>query len=386
MGCAVNDVNSFAWVTINNGFGSQVLVVNLDTLVQASNFRIERRQSVFLCGMQDSNPWGHWKQNSSRLNTSWRTDWAIKDQAVKLELDSPFLSSASIQPIRPHCRSAFAFASGFGARLVFVVNFDALAQSIDFLFERTQVVFHKLNAGFEAGKSRPTIHTYIYIYMHTLTHIYIYVFRCWSQCSRTGKRFSNWRETICLLLLNAGFENEGPRRAADWMPTDKPTELSSMKLKPSSSSYFISRRIHKTYAQHYNNNFTTCNPLAIAREAQRLIELTTERLIELATWYRQSVPMFTIIKHTRSHCRLAFAPGPTYVHTYIHTYMHACIHTYINTYMNTYIHACMHTYIHTYLLLLISMLWHRQAIFESKGDKLSSPAESRIRTQGVSET
>ena len=34
-------------------------------------------------------------------------------------------------------------------------------------------------------------------------------------------------------------------------------------------------------------------------------------------------------------------------------------------------------------LLLISMLWHRQAIFESKGDKLSSSAECRIRTQGL---
>ena len=30
------------------------------------------------------------------------------------------------------------------------------------------------------------------------------------------------------------------------------------------------------------------------------------------------------------------------------------------------------------------MLWHRQAIFESKGDKLSSSAECRIRTQRVS--
>ena len=50
--------------------------------------------------------------------------------------------------------------------------------------------------------------------------------------------------------------------------------------------------------------------------------------------------------------------------------MHACI--------------CIHTYIHTCLLLLISMLWHRQAKFESKGDKLSSSAESRIRThQGL---
>ena len=35
---------------------------------------------------------------------------------------------------------------------------------------------------------------------------------------------------------------------------------------------------------------------------------------------------------------------------------------------------------YTYLLLLISMLWHRQAIFKSKGDKLSSSAECRIRT------
>ena len=39
-----------------------------------------------------------------------------------------------------------------------------------------------------------------------------------------------------------------------------------------------------------------------------------------------------------------------------------------------------------YLLLIISMLWHRQAIFESKGDKLSSSAEGRIRTQRVSDT
>ena len=38
---------------------------------------------------------------------------------------------------------------------------------------------------------------------------------------------------------------------------------------------------------------------------------------------------------------------------------------------------------YTYLLSLISMLWHRQAIFESKGDKLSSSAECRIRTQGL---
>ena len=37
---------------------------------------------------------------------------------------------------------------------------------------------------------------------------------------------------------------------------------------------------------------------------------------------------------------------------------------------------------YTYLLLLISMLWHRQAIFKSKGDKLCSSAECRIGTPG----
>ena len=37
---------------------------------------------------------------------------------------------------------------------------------------------------------------------------------------------------------------------------------------------------------------------------------------------------------------------------------------------------------YTNLLLLISMLWHRQAIFKSKGDKLCSSAECRIWTRG----
>ena len=37
---------------------------------------------------------------------------------------------------------------------------------------------------------------------------------------------------------------------------------------------------------------------------------------------------------------------------------------------------------YTCLLLLISILWHRQAIFKSKVDKLSSSAECRIWTQG----
>ena len=185
---------------------SMFVVVNFDALAQASDIQIERRQVVFLCWEQDSNPSGSqtsnrqqtdcpltnrlnyqgstyktwtrqpvpmisqhsahltqqpfgirtwlWRytcllllismlwhrqaifkskgdklsssaesrirthqglrhQIASRLNDHWQTDWAIEDQAVKLELDSPSLWSASIQPTWPHSRLAFAPGSGY---------------------------------------------------------------------------------------------------------------------------------------------------------------------------------------------------------------------------------------------------------------------------------
>ena len=115
-------------------------------------------------------------QLASRLNARWQTDWAIEDQAEKLELDSPSPWSVSIQPIRPHCRLAFAPGSG---------------------------------------------------------DISIHVCCCWFQCSGTGKRYSNLKETSCLPLLNAGFQPWVPetKSPADWMPADKPTELSRIKVK-----------------------------------------------------------------------------------------------------------------------------------------------------------
>ena len=179
------------------------VVVNFDALAQASDFQIERRQVVFLCWRQDSNPEGLRHLFASRLNACWQSDWAIKDQAKtwtrqpvpmiskhsahltplpfgihtwlwrytyllllisiqwhrqaifeskgdklsssaegrirtqrvsdtyspadwmatdkptelsrikqKLELNSPSLWSASIQPTRPHCQLAFAPGSG----------------------------------------------------------------------------------------------------------------------------------------------------------------------------------------------------------------------------------------------------------------------------------
>ena len=72
--------------------------------------------------------------------------------------------------------------------------------------------------------------------------------------------------------------------------------------------------------------------------------------IKLKTWTRQPVPM--ISKHS-AHSSLLRIGFRTWLWRY------------------------------TWLLLLFSMLWHRQVIFESKGDQLSSSAEGRIRTQGL---
>ena len=77
----------------------------------------------------------------------------------------------------------------------------------------------------------------------------------------------------------------------------------------------------------------------------------------------------------------------------LNTSVHSWTRKYTQTIMK-FTHACIdactcmdtHTYSHTYIhicLLLIPMIWNRQANFESKGDKLFSSAERRIRTQGL---
>ena len=78
-------------------------------------------------------------QIPSRLNAHWQTDWAIEDQAVKLELDSPSLCQRAFSPLDPtavwHLHLALAIY------MFVVVNFDALAQASDIRIERRQVVF-----------------------------------------------------------------------------------------------------------------------------------------------------------------------------------------------------------------------------------------------------
>ena len=227
--------------------------------------------------------------------------------------------------------------------------------------------------------------------MHACIQTFIHICCCWFRCSGTGKRYSNRKETSCALLLKAGFEPGAPetKSPADWMLADKPTELSRIKLKleldspslwsasiqptwphcqmtfaPGSDDIHICCcwfRCSGTGKRYSNRNETNCVPLLKAgfepgipdtkspadwMLADKQTELSR---IKLKTWTWQPVPM--ISEHS-SHLVQLSVDFRTWLWRY------------------------------TYLLLLISMLWHRQAIFKSKGDKLCSSAEYMIWTRG----
>ena len=114
------------------------VVVNFDALVQASDFQIERRQVVFLCWMQDLNQ-GFWNRISSRLNARWQTDWAIEDQAKKMNLTARPYDQLAFSPLDP--TASWLLYLALAIYMCAVANFGALAQASDFQIERRQVAF-----------------------------------------------------------------------------------------------------------------------------------------------------------------------------------------------------------------------------------------------------
>ena len=239
------------------------------------------------------------------------------------------------------------------------------------------------------------VHTYIHIYIHI--HTYIHICCCLFRCSGTGKRFSNRKETKLSSSAESRIRTQrvsDTYSPADWMPADKPTELSRIKLKTWTRQPVPMISKHsahltplpfgiRTWLWRYTYLLLLILMLwhrqAIFESKGDKLSSSAESRIrtqrvwdtyspadwmpadkptelsgtKLKTWTRQPVPM--ISKHSAH-----LTPLPFGIHSWLWRY--------------------------TYLLLLISMLWHRQAIFESKGDKLSSSAESRIRTQRVSDT
>ena len=115
------------------------VVVNFDDLAQASDIRIEMRQVVFLCWMQDSNPSGSQTPNPQQTECPWQTDWAIEDQAKDLNSTARPYDQQAFSPFHPtavwHSHLALAIY------MFVVVNFDAPTQASDIRIRRRQVVF-----------------------------------------------------------------------------------------------------------------------------------------------------------------------------------------------------------------------------------------------------
>ena len=114
------------------------VVVNFDALAQASDFRIERRQVVFLCWSRIRTQ-GPRHLIASRLNARWQTDWAIEDQAKNLNSTARPYDQRAFSPLDPTVSWLSHLA--LAIYIFVVVNFDALAQASDIRIERRQVVF-----------------------------------------------------------------------------------------------------------------------------------------------------------------------------------------------------------------------------------------------------
>ena len=114
------------------------VVVNFDALAQASDIRIERRQVIFLCWIQDSNP-------RSQTPTRLQTECPLTNRLSYRGSSKNFNSTA-----RPYDQQAFSpldLTASWLSHLALaiymfvVVNFNALAQASDIRIKRRQVIF-----------------------------------------------------------------------------------------------------------------------------------------------------------------------------------------------------------------------------------------------------
>ena len=138
---------------------------------------------------------------TSRLNACWQTDWAIEDQAKNLN------STA-----RPYDQQAFS-------------PLDLTANWLS--------------------------HLALAIYMFVVDHF--------DALAQASDLYSNLKETSCLPLLKAGFEPKvsDTYSPADWMPADKPTELSRIKLKTWTRQPVPMISKHSAHSIHFYSGICT---------------------------------------------------------------------------------------------------------------------------------
>ena len=283
--------------------------------------------------MQNLNP-GSQTPNRQQTECLLTNILSYRGSSKNFELDSPSLSSASIQPTWPHCQLTFAPVSGN-----------------------------------------------------------IHICCCLFRCPGTGKRYLNQKETSCVPLQNTGFEPGVPdtKSPADWMLADKTTELSRIKQKT------WTRQPVPMISKH--SAHLTPQPFGIGTWLWRY---TCLLLLISMLWHRQAIfnskgdklcssaecRIWTWVPDTKSPADWMLADKPTeLLRIKQKTWTRQPVpiiseHSAHLTPLSVDFRTCLWRY--TYLLLLISMPLHRQAIFKSKGDKLLSSAEYRIRThQGL---
>ena len=243
------------------------VVVNFGALAQASDFRIERRQVVFLCWEQDSNPRGLWNPIFSRLNACWQTDWAIEDQAKKTWTRQPIpmisKHSAHLTPLPFGIRTwlwwytylLLLISMLWHRQAIFESKGDKLSSSAESRI-RTQGVSETQSSADWMPADKPTELSRIKLknlnstahpydqqafsppdptaiwHSHLALVIYIFVvvnFDALAQASifeSKGDKLSSSAESR---IRTQGVSET--QSSADWMPADKPTELSRIKLK-----------------------------------------------------------------------------------------------------------------------------------------------------------
>ena len=94
----------FIWWTHTHTTHTHMFVVNFDGLAQASDIQIKRRQVIFLRWVKDTNPSGSQTPNHQQTDCPLTNRLSYRGSSLNLELDSPSLWSASIQPTRPRSR------------------------------------------------------------------------------------------------------------------------------------------------------------------------------------------------------------------------------------------------------------------------------------------
>ena len=143
------------------------IVVHFDALAQASDFRIERRQVLFHCWIQNSNPES---QTPNRQQSECRLTNRMSYRGSSENLNyivRPY-DQRAFSPLNP--TAVWISHLALAIYMSIVYNFDALAQTSN---RKETSCLTLLKAGFQPNETHTGTHTWIY--RHVYIHIYIVV-------------------------------------------------------------------------------------------------------------------------------------------------------------------------------------------------------------------